>query len=582
MLVLLFGSSYAWSEDKPTQATSPTVQHSGKSTLSAASDAAAAAALAAKAAADAASTAAQAASAAIQAINSLLPPNQRADQTPSPQASTPTNGSIFNSNESPSAGNEAPPINISTISATPTERSLLGLLGSYEVPVEIDQKGEFIRGLSRIRGNSTAPSQLSAISLDEALSLSLGFSRDVLIAQYRQEQAKAQSGQARAVLLPSLTVSTKTGDETSSPSLKTDPVTGLNLDKDKHHRSDKTFTVTQPLLAFSDFYTWRRYKLMEQAKTQNSLGSKGDAYLATINAYLNVASSKIQADMTADYEAQIMELYRYLEKRVKAGAANPSDLERVKARVINIHSSKVEQDSAHAAAGIEFIRLVNVVPSSMKLPLPEELGAQDIPSSFEVAAEGALDNNPDIQALREELAAAEMDITSAKGKYLPKLNLEASKNEVAHAGGSSGVQKDDRLMLVLNWTPFNGGGDQKLYEEKLARRNELIYRVDDQRRRVLQNLSAQYATLDAIRQRLQQGYDELESVSSAAKSMSARMLSGNQSLLDLLDVYERNYQAKTRLVTLHIQEMTSVAQIARLFETDPSKKRMEANNQAPQ
>lgn len=576
LLLILFSSTQAWSEE--TSSGKNSRQTTGRSTLSAASDAASAAALAAKAAADAAATAAQAANAAIQAIHSLLPPNSRSEQNALSASPPLTEDSPFNTRNQ-SAAEDGDEGKISTISDTPQEHSLFGLVGSYEISVEIDKKGEFMRGLSLIQGHSTAATRINSISLDEALTLSLGFSRDVLIAQYRQEQAKAQSGQARAVLLPSVTVNTKSGNESSSPSLKTDPVTGLSIDKDTHHRSDKTITFTQPLFDWSNFYSWRRYKLMESARIQSSLGSKGDAYLATINAYLNLVASKVQSDMTTEYEKQIMELYRYIEKRAKAGAANPSDLERVKARVINIHSSKVEQDSAHAAAGVEFIRLVNVVPFSVKLPLPEELGIQDIPSSFDMAADNALTNNPDIQSLREELAAAEMDISSAKGRYLPKLNLEASKNEVAHAGGSPGVQKDDRVMLVMNWTPFNSGGDQKFYEEKLARRNELIYRLDDQRRRVLQNLSAQYATLDSIRQRLQQGYQELESVSSAAKSMSARMLSANQSLLDLLDVYERNYQAKTRLVNLHIQEMNSVAQISRLFQTDPSKKNIEMATQ---
>jgi adhesin transport system outer membrane protein len=309
---------------------------------------------------------------------------------------------------------------------------------------------------------------------------------------------------------------------------------------------------------------------MERARAQNRLGSRGDAYLAAVSAYLNLASTKILANMTSDYEGQILELFNYVDKRAKAGAANPSDVDRVKARVINIHSSKVEQDSAHSAAGVEFIRLVNVVPQSMRLPLPEELGVQALPDAFDQASELALLNNPDIEALREELAAADLDIGSAKGRYLPRLNLEASKNEVAHASGSSGVQKDDRVMLVMNWTPFNSGGDLKFHEEKIARRNELIYRLDDQRRRVLQNLSAQYATLDSIRVRLKQGYQELESVASAVRSMSARMLSANQSLLDLLDVYERHYQAKTRLVNLHIQELSSVAQMTRLLESDAS------------
>jgi len=47
------------------------------------------------------------------------------------------------------------------------------------------------------------------------------------------------------------------------------------------------------------------------------------------------------------------------------------------------------------------------------------------------------------------------------------------------------------------------------------------------------------------------------------------MLSGNQSLLDLLDVYDRFYQARARLVNLHILEMSTVTQLVRLTYGTP-------------
>jgi adhesin transport system outer membrane protein len=82
-------------------------------------------------------------------------------------------------------------------------------------------------------------------------------------------------------------------------------------------------------------------------------------------------------------------------------------------------------------------------------------------------------------------------------------------------------------------------------------------------------LSAQYATLEATKSRINDGYRELESIATAAQAMSARMVSGNQSLLDMLDVYDRYYQARIRLVQLHVQEMTATAQIARLVQGMP-------------
>ncbi|MEI8324515.1 MAG: TolC family protein, partial [Betaproteobacteria bacterium] len=177
---------------------------------------------------------------------------------------------------------------------------------------------------------------------------------------------------------------------------------------------------------------------------------------------------------------------------------------------------------------------------------------------------------PEIAGLQAELKAADIDQTAAKNRYAPRVNLELSDSNALHSGGAPGSQRDQRVMLVFNWSLFNGGGDLKIGQEKAARYSELRYKLDDQRRRLLQSLSAQYATLEATRERIATGYRELESIATAARAMSNRMISGNQSLLDMLDVYDRFYQARTHLVVLHVQEMGAVAQISRLVLGTPA------------
>ncbi len=107
-------------------------------------------------------------------------------------------------------------------------------------------------------------------------------------------------------------------------------------------------------------------------------------------------------------------------------------------------------------------------------------------------------------------------------------------------------------------------------KEREAKYREVQYRLDDQRRRTTQNLSTNYGVLANTKERLAVGYKELKSISIAAEAMSKRMLSGNQSLLDLLDVYDRYYQARVNLVKLHILEMTTVAQTVRYLQSYPS------------
>jgi adhesin transport system outer membrane protein len=587
-------------------AETPSAKTKPSTALSTAADAANAAVNAANAAANAANAAAAAANAAANAINAVLPTSQqvapanRVLPTPVDTNLTTDKGSITNTEKSEAQLKKSIDLPLDDFSTTktdiatttddadslfsggrfsvPSEKSLIGLVGTYEIPVEADVKGDFATGIANVQSEGSVNVEpISSINLSDAVKASLGFSRDVLIASSRVDQAKAQTGQAKAFLLPSLLLNIKTGREISEPGSQIDPVTGREVSRSNHDRSDANLTLKQPLLDLPSLYDWKRRKVVEQSRSEGMRSSQGDAYLATVNAYLNLASSRLQANMAKEYEAQLTELFGYVTKRASAGAASNSDKERVRARALNAKSSRIEQEAAHAAAGVELVRLMNLAPGVIRLPDLEDVGVSVVPQDLGQAMPMAIASNPDIGVLQAELKAAEIDQKAAKGRYIPRLDLEYSNSDSVHAGGAVGDQHDQRLMLVMNWAIFNGGGDLKYNQEKASRYEEVKYRLDNQRRIVVQSLTAQYATLESTRSRIAAGYRELESISVAAKAMSKKMISGNQSLLDMLDVYDRYYQSRTRLVTLHTQEMNAVAQIARLVQGVPSQDKTAIN-----
>ena len=550
-------------------------------TLSAAANAANAAVAAANSAAAAANAAAAAASAAVQAMNSILPASERInDRATAPLITTTKEADtaigLNKENDITTTlngeGLDKDAYKEKSIRFDiPSERTLSGLIGNLEIAVEADAKKQFTYGVKSLSSNEASPVEnISGIDLTQAVKASLGFSRDVLVANSRLNQAEAQTGQARAFMLPSLLINIKAGQETSTPGAQIDTSTGKEVARSVHDRQDTSITLRQPIVDVASLYDWKRRKVIEESRQEGIRTSRGDTYVSTVNAYLALISTRIQANMAIDYENQLNELFQYIDKRAKAGAASNADKERVRARMLSAKSSRVEQEAAQAAAGIELVRLINLAPNSLRIPELEDVGLSIVPKTLDEAMPRSIDANPDIASLRAELDAANLDKNAAKARFLPTLNLEYSDTDSVHAGGQAGSQHDQRLMVVMNWSVLNGGSDWKLKDEKEARYMELSYRLDDQQRKVIQSLSAQYATLEATRERLAGGYKELDSIASAAKSMSARMVSGNQSLLDMLDVYDRYYQARTRLVTLHIQEMTAISQIARLVQGAPN------------
>lgn len=485
----------------------------------------------------------------------------KADTAQVPDSSPQTQPSDAPDKETPQADSQATGGNVA-----PETRNLAALIGKFDISVLSDVDGQFVKNMAenQILENEFA-GLVEETSLLASISAGRSFSRESLAAFARTEQAKAQTGQAFGLMLPSVSVHANSGIETSNPSVTADK------SSDTHSRTDASLTARQSLFDLPTFMDWRRRKVIEQARGESYRGSDGDSYISAVNAYLSLVASRLQTDMTREFETQLNELLIYVEKRAKAGAASNSDMARVRARSEATLSSRLEQEAAHAAAGVEFVRLTNLVPRKVRLPGVEDVGVSLLPKSVDSAVTAAMKFNPEITSLAAELQAAEIDLSAAKGRYLPRVDAEYTNNLSLHAGGdpSSFGQRDQRIMMVLNWSLFSGGSDYMNQVERVARRKELQYRLDDQRRRVVQALSANYATLATTRERITSGYQELKSISTAAEAMSKRMLSGNQSLLDLLDVYDRFYQVRSRLVSLHILEMNTVAQLVRLTRGVP-------------
>lgn len=445
------------------------------------------------------------------------------------------------------------------------ERSLTDLFETSVITVFEDVDGQYVESMNenQMMANEFV-SQLAETDLFTSIRYGRNFSRESLAAKARSEQAQKQTRQALGLLLPSASLRASYGFETSEPSVKIDEETGEAIDSETHRRTDASLTLSQPVFNLPAFLDWRRRKVNEQAREKSYRISDGDAYLSTVNTYLSLISSRLQADVARDFETQLAGLLEYIEKRAAAGASSFSDMARVNARSQATLSSRMELESAHVAAGMEFIRLTNLVPHRVHLPIPDDIGANLLPDSFRSAVIAAMTSNPEIAVLLAELEAVGIEQTAAKGQFVPRVDLEYTDTYSRHAGGSLDSQRDKRLMLVMNWNLLNGGKDYHYYGERVARSTELQYLLDDQRRRVIQELSANYAALETTRRRIASGYLELDSISTAVEAMSKRMISGDQSLLDLLDVYDQFHQVRARLVSLHIFEMNTVAQLVRL------------------
>ncbi|MDO8970676.1 MAG: hypothetical protein Q7U74_08315, partial [Saprospiraceae bacterium] len=120
----------------------------------------------------------------------------------------------------------------------PEKHNLSGLVGKSQISVETDVDRKFTKSMA---AHQLIEDEINAQNDEADLLVSIragrSFNRESLAALERTKQAKAQAGQAVALLLPAVSVRASRGIEKSEPSVVPDGSGGL-LPSDTHWRTD--------------------------------------------------------------------------------------------------------------------------------------------------------------------------------------------------------------------------------------------------------------------------------------------------------------------------------------------------------
>jgi len=411
--------------------------------------------------------------------------------------------------------------------------------------------------------------RVEQLSLFDAVALSLDYSNDVAASLARRDSTDYYTAASLGPLLPRIDLRFNTGTETSTPSSVTKAPTYNRLPEDTHKRSDYQIFIRQSLLDFPSYFERQRQNLMLEAAEHNLSNTQERVAYDTLVSFLKLVQLRLNVVLTEQYEADLKKLLNYMTARVQGGGATKADLQRVKGRVLNMTASVIEARGAYDSGLVEFKRLTGVVPSSVTIPgtlLPV------LPSDFATAMAAAIEGNFELQSALRDVESVAQEKLSMQGRYSPKLELELSAQHTYNAGGVAGSdpptngklyvnQDDKRAMVVMSWNLLNGGADLMQAKALEAKRMEYQYRADEIRRRLEESLRINFNALRAANGRISGVKQEIESNDIVLAAFNAQLSAANRSLLDVLDAYQRQHDAKTSLTRLLIAEATAGLQM---------------------
>ncbi|MFP3941660.1 MAG: TolC family protein, partial [Thermoanaerobaculia bacterium] len=306
-------------------------------------------------------------------------------------------------------------------------------------------------------------------------------------------------------------------------------------------------TVAQPIWSFG-----RITAGVEGAERRAGAAEAGlerarqELVFRVVERYTGAVASRRAVEVRRAALEAARESVRLTRDLFETGLVVESDL--LQARVLESEArsalARAESDAAVARAALN---LELGLPLDAPARLPEDLGPPPAPADLPLPAlvEEAEGLRPDLQAAREQVAAARIALRGARAERLPELGwsgaVEAHAQDPTDDPGSNWT-----VGLGLRWTGFDGFATESRIDQARARLEEAEHRAELARRGVALEVEAAHRELETVELRWAEARDAVALAERSAEIIRDRYREGLTTVVELLDAETLVSGARTR------------------------------------
>lgn len=378
-------------------------------------------------------------------------------------------------------------------------------------------------------------------TLREAVAAALAVNPDVRGAQARVGMARSQLDQARAGAWPTLDYRAGRGQE------ETDSV----ITRSQGHRSPFTLgrneeSLTLRLMLYDGKQVAnevRRGAFAVDSQVARRSDARETAAQDVVNVYLDVLRVQELLVITESLVTAHADMATKTAWRFKRGVGTHADARLAEGRLASASTMLVSQQAKLASARVGYRRAVEHPPDMLKpVTHPDRM-----PTSEQQALDEALAQHPSCVSVDADITAAQAALDGARGRYLPKLDLELGTSRTHNVNGMQGTNNNRSAMLQLNYNLFRGGSDEARVGELVEQLNIATEVRHKTRAAITEAVSRAWIEMGAAHERLAPLELHLASSRAVLEAYRAQYEVGRRTLLDTLNAESELYQAETDL-----------------------------------
>ncbi len=365
-------------------------------------------------------------------------------------------------------------------------------------------------------------------------------------ARYQYEAAREALPQARAGLLPVLSLEGTRSNESQDILTRDNPIFGTG--SSDFTSSSFSFQVSQPVFRFESWARLAQSKAVVRQAFAVFTAAEQELVLRTVEAYLSVLATGDNLRFAEAEQAAIERQLALVQARRRGGLANVTDEYEAEARSAFVKADVIAatyayDDAYEALREIVGDAVTEVYLLKQDIPLlPPE------PEDVNVWVDRALESNLSLIASNEAVTVAEQEKRRRRAGHFPTLDLVArhgnSETGGAITGGGSDVD-NTTVSLQFSMPIYSGGAvkSQTREADKIHRRTMEERKL--QHRMTMRETRATYQGVRSAISRVQALDDSLRSQESVLSGRSKGYRSGVNTLLEVLDA-ERDLTSTRR------------------------------------
>lgn len=395
-------------------------------------------------------------------------------------------------------------------------------------------------------------------SMDLMAIYQLAVDNDPAIAEARANRnaAKQSWPQARADILPQLSLSASYGDSTQDRFVNESGQVPLPPSESTGETTTYSLSLRQTLFDWGRFQALGRSQAEVAAAEAEYEAAMQDLVIRTAENYFDLLAALDQLASAKANERAIERQRDRAERRFEVGLVAITDVQEARAAYDQAVADRIAAERSVNLNREMMREIIGIYPGEIQAPV-DDMGLQP-PEPADPAAwvSRAREGNLNVAAARFNLQAAEKRLAATRAGHYPTLDLEAGYTDSESTGrttvqGQGTTANDFRetqstnVQVTLNIPLFNGGRVSSQTSEARSRMLAQTSAVERLQRQAERETRDAYMGVLSERSRVRALAQAVESSETALASTQAGFEVGTRTTVDVLDARRSLFEAQT-------------------------------------